>query len=277
MKGRFGKNSPTLVRTGVHKCSSIFRSSVARLGCAKIEERSAESTDQTEQATHSLVTSEHVHTNAQNTQSFFLPACTDIHKCQLRRINYADDTITQHPLRNVQTLGSKQSPCTRWTSSSAAACMHSLKPSPCIWEAAWGGLWVCESARESERRQGQSVRSSGGNGESVFWMHRWRQCGGSDVAGIITGWQSIWNIWDRESAPSVSLNTGHLLDVAVTPLSIGAHVPSIGGSLRSTPGPWRGRPAWGFGPVAAEEERKEILNVDQLHITMCGFIKNLIA
>lgn len=40
-----------------------------------------------------------------------------------------------------------------------------------------------ERAKEREREKGgeeagQSVRSSGENKESVFCMHRWRQCGG---------------------------------------------------------------------------------------------------
>lgn len=120
---------------------------------------------------------------------------------------------------------------------------------------------MSESTRERKSRQGQRERSSvRGNRKkkSVFWTHRWRQCGGSDVAGIITGWQSDWNIWDGASphcAPSsVSINIGHLLDVAVTPLSNGAHVPSIWGSLGRAPGPWRRRPAGGFGPVAREAE-----------------------
>lgn len=133
----------------------------------------------------------HKHTQTEPVEGFLLPACADIQKCQLRRINYASSTTSQHPLRKVRGPQITTTSLHRWMSSSSAVCIHSQKPSPCVWEAARGVLWVCKSVRESERRQGQSVRSSGGNRESVFRMHRWRQCGGSDVAGIITGWRSI--------------------------------------------------------------------------------------
>lgn len=84
---------------------------------------------------------------------------------------------TQCPLTHVRTLSSK-----------TGQFLHHPKhffpsysqPSPCIWETAWGALWVCLSEREGEKggeEAGQSVRSSGENKESVFCMHRWRQCG----------------------------------------------------------------------------------------------------
>lgn len=84
---------------------------------------------------------------------------------------------TQCPLTHVHTLSSK-----------TGQFLHPLQhffpshsqPSPCICETAWGALWVCLSEREGEKggeEAGQSVRSSGENKESVFCVHRWRQCG----------------------------------------------------------------------------------------------------
>lgn len=155
------------------------------------------------------------------------------------------------------------------------ACTLKSPPRLCVWETAWGVLWVCESVSERERVRGGRGRvcAAAEGTENQYSECTEGECGGSDVAGIITGWQSIWNIWDRGSSPTVPLNTGHLLDVAVTPLSIGAHVPSIGRSLRSAPGPWWGWPAWGFGPVAAEVQSGEMLHMDLFiqYITMSRF------
>lgn len=94
--------------------------------------------------------------------------------------------LTQHPVKNLQPHTSKnESPHSSCCSGSTHTLTTFLKKSfICIWWTARRVWWAYES------RQGQSVRSSGGNRESVFHMHRWRQCGGSDVAGIITGWQS---------------------------------------------------------------------------------------
>ncbi len=114
----------------------------------------------------------------EHVKSFFLPACADILKCQLRRISYADNTITQHPLRNAQTLGSKQSPSTGEFSPSAAACTHSPKPSPCIWETAWGVMWVCEREWEeagaecAQQRREQRISIPNAQMETVW--RQWR-------------------------------------------------------------------------------------------------------
>ena len=41
------------------------------------------------------------------------------------------------------------------------------------------GVFVRKREREKEREKlGQSMHSSGESKESVFCMHRWRQCGG---------------------------------------------------------------------------------------------------
>lgn len=181
------------IQYAVKKCSNSFRSSTK-----------ASAIHQQDRQKHTLVTLERVHTNTHKQSqwrvSFYLPA-------QISRSASYEGSITLLALQASILWGRYGGPqittasLHRWTSSSSAVCTHSQKPSPCVWEAARGVLWVCKSVRESERRQGQSVRSSGGNTESVFRMHRWRQCGGSDVAGIITGWRSIWNIWDRGSPP----------------------------------------------------------------------------
>lgn len=165
-----------------------------------------------------------------------------------------------HPLRSVQTLRSKHaSEQVNFLLSSNAYTLTLKIPLLHLGDCMRSIVGVRERVRVGRAECVQQRRE---HRISILNAH----CGGSDVAGIITGWQRVWNIWDRESSPSVPLNTGHLLDVAVTPLSIGAHVPSIWGSLWSTPGPWRGRPAWCFCPVAAEEQRGEKSSIDQLHI-----------
>lgn len=50
--------------------------------------------------THTCYMCTQAHKNRAN-RDFFLPACADIQKCQLRRINYTY-TVTRRPLRNVQ-------------------------------------------------------------------------------------------------------------------------------------------------------------------------------
>lgn len=107
--------------------------------------------------TATLVTLLHTQTHEEPVKSFFLPVSTDFHKCQLRRINYTDSTITLHPLRNVKTLRSKQAHAQVnffIVIINNNSSMHTLALSKalfCIWETAWGVLWVCVRAWERVR------------------------------------------------------------------------------------------------------------------------------
>lgn len=204
----FCRISQNVACTGVHKCSSIFRSSVnPRLHVSGVQNRAKisriNSADENEQHTHLL---ERVHTNmwrASREFSFYLPAQIS------KSANYRGSIMALQPgilwgTCRLFGLKNKVPPAqVNFLVSGSDRIARTLpKPSPCVFARRHEECGGCVRVRERVRgRQGQSVRSSGGNRESVFWMHRWRQCGGSDVAGIITGWQSIWNIWDSRELP----------------------------------------------------------------------------
>lgn len=185
----FCRISQNVACTGVHKCSSIFRSSVnPRLHVSGVQNRAKisriNSADENEQHTHLL---ERVHTNmwrASREFSFYLPAQIS------KSANYRGSIMALQPgilWGTCRLFGLKNKvPPHRWISSSAAAtASHALSQSPLLAFLRGStrsvvGAWECE--REWEGGRGRvcaavegtenqySECTDGDSVEAVTWL-----------------------------------------------------------------------------------------------------------